>query len=432
MTNSSYVDSYYSSTLNSELELPALSGEHECDVCVVGAGFTGLSTSIHLAKKGYKVILLEGDKVGWGASGRNGGQAIIGYNNGIGMMEQRFGIGDTRKYLDFVLEGCQIIRDFAEEFDIECDLRAGHAGLATCDRQLQAMEHEQQVWARCGHDDITVKAGLDAVREMVGSDNYIGTYYDPNGAHLHPLNLARGEARALLSLGGEVFENSRVRKIDKTMNPKVYTDQGVVNARQVVLSGNAYMGNLVPEMEAKLVPVSSFIVTTEPLPESLARDVIRKNYGFCDWNYVLDYYRLTADRRLLFGGESFYGGKEPRNVAERLRSNIIKVFPQLKNVKVEFNWGGNFALTYSRMPDVGRLKNSNVFYAHGYSGTGVTTTHIMGRLLAEAVAGTAERFDVFEKVPQIPMPGGRLLKVPAVIMGSWYYLMRDKLGASRK
>ncbi|GGK58643.1 NAD(P)/FAD-dependent oxidoreductase [Amphritea balenae] len=432
MSNPSYVDSYYTSTLNSEFDLPQLVGEQECDVCVVGAGFTGLSTAIHLLKRGYKVILLEGDKVGWGASGRNGGQAIIGYNNGIGMMEQRFGLEDTRHYLNFVLEGCQIIRDHIAEFDIQCDLKEGHAGLATSERQLKAMEHEQEVWARCGHDDISVNRGLGAVHEMVGSNNYLGTYYDPNGAHLHPLNLARGEARGLLQLGGKIFENSRVTRIDKSMTPKVHTEKGVVSAKYVVLSGNAYMGGLVPEMESKLVPVSSFIVTTEQLPEAVAKDIIRKDYGYCDWNYILDYYRLTADRRLLFGGKSFYGGKEPANIAGRLRDNMVKVFPQLKNTRIEYSWGGNFAITYSRMPDVGRLKNSNVFYAHGYSGTGVTTTHIMGRLLSEAVAGSAERFDVFEKIPQIPMPGGKLLKVPAVIMGSWYYQMRDKLGASRK
>lgn len=432
MSVSSYVSSYYSSTLNLDADYPVLTGEHECDVCIVGAGFTGLSSAIHLAKRGYKVILLEGDKVGWGASGRNGGQAIIGYNNGIGMLEQRFGLDDTRQYLNFALEGCQIIKDLVNEFSIDCDLKPGHAGLATSTRQLDAMRHEQEVWARCGHDDITVEAGLDAVHTMVGSDNYLGTYYDPNGAHLHPLNLARGEAKALTSLGGQIFENSRVMNIDKTITPKIYTENGVVKAKQVILSGNAYMGNLVPEMEAKLVPVSSFIVTTEQLPETLVKDIIRKDYGFCDWNYVLDYYRLTADNRLLFGGESFYGGKEPGDIKQRLQNNMLKVFPQLKNVKIEHSWGGNFAITYSRMPDVGRLKNTNIFYAHGYSGTGVTTTHIMGRLLAEAVAGTAERFDVFEQVPQVPMPGGKLLKVPAVIMGSWYYLMRDKLGASRK
>ncbi|WP_286239871.1 NAD(P)/FAD-dependent oxidoreductase [Neptuniibacter halophilus] len=432
MANASYVNSYYANSLNSELSLPTLQGEHQCDVCVVGAGFTGLSSAIHLAKRGYKVILLEGERVGWGASGRNGGQAIIGYNNGIGMLEQRFGLEDTRKYLEFVLEGCQIIRQFVEDYQIECDLKEGHAGLATCDRQLQAMEHEREVWARCGHDDIKVNAGHAAVQQMVGSENYVGTYYDPNGAHLHPLNLARGEARALLGLGGEIFENSRVTKIDKTMTPTVYTELGRVKAKQVVLAGNAYLGNLVPEMEARLVPVSSFIVTTEPLPDALAKEIIRKDYGFCDWNYVLDYYRLTGDQRLLFGGESFYGGKEPRNVSQRLRQNMLKVFPQLQDVKVDYSWGGNFAITYSRMPDVGRLPGSSVFYAHGYSGTGVTTTHIMGRLLAEAVAGSAERFDVFANVKQMPMPGGRLLKVPAVIMGSWYYLLRDKLGASRK
>ena len=432
MSAASYVNSYYANTLNLELDFPVLTGEHECDICVVGGGFTGLSSAIHLVKKGYKVILLEGDKVGWGASGRNGGQAIIGYNNGIGMLEQRFGLDDTREYLEFVLEGCQIIQEFVDEFAIECDFKPGHAGLATCQRQLDSMYHEQDVWARCGHDDLTIKAGLDAVHQMVGSDNYMGTYYDPNGAHLHPLNLSRGEAKGLISLGGQIFEQSRVTRIDKTMTPKVYTENGVVSAKQVVLAGNAYLGNLVPEMEAKLVPVSSFIVTTEPLPEHVARDIIRQDYGYCDWNYVLDYYRLTADNRLLFGGESFYGGKEPKDIANRLRDNMVKVFPQLKNTRIDFSWGGNFAITYSRMPDVGRLKNSNVFYAHGYSGTGITTTHIMGRLLSEVVSGYAERFDVFEQVPQIPMPGGKLLKVPAVIMGSWYYLLRDKLGASRK
>jgi len=432
MTSNQHVNSYYAATRNRETRYPVLKGRVDCDVCVVGGGFTGLSTAIHLTKRGYKVVLLEGSKIGWGASGRNGGQAIIGYNTGIGALEKRFGQDAAKSYLDMALEGCDIIREHIAEFDIDCDFKPGHAGLATDHKQLRAMEAERSVWARCGHDDLVMYPDHESTKTMVDSENYVGGFYDPNGGHLHPLNLAIGEARGLESLGAAIYEDSRVTRIDTTMNPTVYTDSGEVAAKYVVLCGNAYMGNLIPKLDAKLIPVSTFVITTESLGEQRAQELLKKDYGYTDWRYVLDYFRLTADNRLLFGGKSKYGGAEPKNYPEEMRKDMLKVFPQLADVKIDYAWGGNFAITYSRMPDVGRLPNSNVFYAHGYSGHGVTTTHVMGRLMAETLSGTAERFDMFSRVRQIPFPGGKYFKVPAVVAGSWYYLLRDALGASRK
>ncbi len=429
MALAQHVNSYYAHSANTHEDYPRLKGDHQCDICVVGGGFSGLSAALHLIKQGFSVTILEGAKIGWGASGRNGGQAIIGYNKGIGALEEKYGLDAAKDYLNLALEGCDVIREHIEEFDINCDFKPGHVGLATNSLQLNAMQHEKDVWARCGHDDLKM---IKDPKSVVASDNYMGGFYDPNGGHLHPLNLALGEAAAFTKLGGTIFENSSMVKVDSTNNPVVYTELGKVNAKYVILTGNAYMGDQVPSLEAKRIPVSSFIITTEPLGEKRAREIMRQDVGVTDWRYVLDYYRLTADNRLLFGGKSYYGGKEPNGVERDLYKDMLKVFPQLKGVNVDYSWGGNFAITYSRMPDVGRLENSNVFYAQGYSGHGVTTTHIMGRLLAEAVCGTAERFDVFSRVKQIPFPGGKYVKVPAVVAGSWYYHLRDAIGGSKK
>lgn len=427
-----HIDSYYADSRNDLSERPSLNADIEADVCIVGGGFTGLSAAIHLRKQGLNVVVLEASRIAWGASGRNGGQAIIGYNTGIGALEQRFGLDAAKHYLGMALEGCDIIKQHMAEFDIDCDFKAGHVGLATDYKQLRAMEAEQKVWARCGHDDLEIYPDQLATMELVDSDNYVGGFYDPNGGHLHPLNLALGEARGLESLGGVIYENSRVIDIEKSPTPVVKTNTGSVKAKQVLLAGNAYMGKLVPSIEAKLIPVSSFIIATEPLGEARAKSLLKKDFGFTDWRYVLDYYRLTSDNRLLFGGKSNYGGAEPSNYPEQMRRDMLKVFPQLDDVKIDYSWGGNFAITYSRMPDVGNLPNSQIFYAHGYSGHGVTTTHIMGRLMAEAMLGDERRLEYFSRIKQIPFPGGKLFKVPAVIAGSWYYRLKDAFGQSRK
>ncbi len=437
MPVAAHTDSYYAATIdraNAETSVvfPTLRGRVDCDVCVVGGGYTGLSAAIHLTKRGYNVVLLEAARVGWGASGRNGGQAIIGYNAGIGALEQRFGLETAKQFLNMALEGRDIIREHITEFGIQCDFKLGHAGLATDIRQLRAMEREKSVWARCGRDNLILLPESTGVRELVASHNYIGAYIDPDSAHLHPLNLAIGEARGLQQLGGSIYENSPVIRLESSGEPRLYTPAGEVVAKYAVLAGNAYLGNLVPRLQTRVIPVSTFIIATQPLGKERAQAVIRKDYGFTDWRYILDYYRLTSDRRLLFGGRSYYGGKQPRNLAASMHRDMLKVFPQLHDSKVEYAWGGNFALTYSRLPDAGRLPGSNVFYAQGYSGHGITTTHIMGRLLAEVISGTAERFEVFSRIRQVPFPGGKYLRIPAVAVAGWYYQLRDILGASRK
>lgn len=421
-----HAPSYYAATANDDTLRPPLHGEVEADICVIGAGFTGISAALELAERGFSVVVLEAVRVGFGASGRNGGQIVNGYSRDLQVIERRYGSARATQLGAMSLEGGNIIRERVAKYAIACDLRPGNFLAAFTDKQLREMEETRRVWETHGHAGLEMvdRAGLAAI---VASDRYVGGMLDRLGGHIHPLNLVLGEARALEALGGRIYEQSPAIGVDTGPSPTVRTQAGAVRARYVLVCGNAYLGRLLPEISGKIMPVSSQIIATAPLAPALAEALLPANYCVEDANYVLDYFRRTADNRLLYGGGVGYGGSNPRDIEAAIRPNLLKTFPQLQDVEVEFAWTGNFALTLTRIPHVGRL-SPTVYFSHGDSGHGVTTTHLLGRILGEAVAGHAERFDVWASLPYYPFPGGHAFSVPLTIIGSWWYRMRDRLG----
>ncbi len=426
MTQHSPVPSYYAASANPSPQRPALRGQCEADVCVVGAGYTGLSTALFLAEAGFKVVVLEAATVGWGASGRNGGQIVNSFSRDLDSIERQTTPDHLRLLADMAFEGSQIIRQRVRDYAIQCDLKEGGIFAALNPRQLKHLEAQQGLWRRFGYDQLEL---LDrgAIRARVGTDRYVGGAIDHTGGHIHPLNLALGEAAAVEARGGVIHEHSEVIQIIPGQAATMKTRDGEVKAPFVVLAGNAYLGGLVPELGAKSMPCGSQIIATEPLDEATAKRLLPEDNCVEDGNYLLDYYRLSGDKRLIYGGGVVYGARDPDNVERLIRPNMIKTFPELASVRVDYAWTGNFLLTLSRLPQLGCLQN-NVFYSQGCSGHGVTFTHVAGKALALAIQGQAERFDAFASLPHYPFPGGRALRVPLTAIGAWYYSMRDRLG----
>jgi len=426
MTQYPKVPSYYAASANPAPRRPALKGQCEADVCVVGAGYTGLSTALFLAEAGFRVVLLEAVTVGWGASGRNGGQIVNSFSRDLDTIERQTTPDHARLLADMAFEGSQIIRQRVRKYAIKCDLKEGGIFAALNARQLGHLENQQNLWRRFGYDKLEL-LDRQAIQARVGTDRYVGGAIDHTGGHLHPLNLALGEAAALESRGGVIHQYSEVTQIIPGQPAIVKTKEGEVRAQFVVLAGNAYLGGLVPELGAKSMPCGSQIIATEPLDEATAKRLLPEDNCVEDCNYLLDYFRLSGDRRLIYGGGVTYGARDPANIERLIRPHMLKTFPELAGVEIDYAWTGNFLLTLSRLPQMGRLQD-NVYYSQGCSGHGVTFTHVAGKALAMAIQGQAERFDAFASLPHYPFPGGRTFRVPLTAMGAWYYALRDRLG----
>ncbi|QTP59745.1 FAD-binding oxidoreductase [Billgrantia antri] len=424
--NAEHVASYYAATANPAPERPALVGDIECEVCVVGAGFTGISAALHLAEQGLEVVVLEAARVGFGASGRNGGQIVNSYSRDMDVIEARYGADTARALGDMAFEGNRIIRDRIAGYEIACDLKQGNLFAACNRKQLEGLREHKALWERYGNRQLELLEG-EAYRREIGSERYVGALVDHSGGHLHPLNLVLGEAAAFESLGGKIHEQTPVLEVRHGESVTLRTPSGSVTARRVVMAGNAYLQGILPELEGKSMPCGTQIITTEPLPEALRRELIPHDMAVEDCNYLLDYYRFTADGRLLYGGGVNYGGQDPADIAAVIRPKMLKTFPQLADARIDFAWSGNFLMTLNRLPQFGRL-NDNVYYAQGYSGHGVTCSHLAGKLVAEVMRGEGERFEAFAGLPHLPFPGGRLLRVPLSALGAWYYATRDRLG----
>ncbi|WP_152205536.1 NAD(P)/FAD-dependent oxidoreductase [Marinobacter changyiensis] len=426
MTQTAPVPSFYAASANTAPERPALQGPAEADVCVIGAGFTGLSTALFLAEGGFRVIVLEAVTVGWGASGRNGGQIVNSYSRDLDAIEKQTSPGHLKLLADMAFEGGQIIRQRVAQYGIKCDLKDGGIFAAITPGQQGHLASQEKLWRRFGYDQLEL---LDkaAIRQRIGTDRYVGGALDHTGGHIHPLNLALGEAAAFESLGGVIHEHSQVVAVNPGEPAEVVTDHGRVRARFVVVAGNAYLGGLIPQLGAKSMPCGSQIIATEPLDAELAKRLLPEDDCVEDCNYLLDYYRLSGDKRLIYGGGVVYGARDPDNIERLIRPNMLKTFPELAAVKIDYSWTGNFLLTLSRLPQLGRLDN-NIFYSQGCSGHGVTFTHVAGKSLALAIQGQTDRFDAFASLPHYPFPGGRLFRVPFTALGAWYYGLRDRLG----
>ncbi len=422
--------SYYAASARDASPYPRLDSELTADVCVVGGGLTGVNTALELAERGLSVALLEGRRIGWGASGRNGGQLIRGIGHDVSGFARHVGQDGVAYLKQAGIESVALVARRIAQYDIACDLRWGFCELANSPAQFDAMRHEQEELAALGYRHETRLVSPERLHEVVASELYAGGLVDMGSGHLHPLDLVQGEARVAQGLGVRIFEQSPVLRIEHGACVTLHTARGKVRAQSLVLGCNAHLDELEPRLSGKVLPAGSYVVATEPLPESLASALIPQNMALCDQKVGLDYYRLTADRRLLFGGACHYSGRDPKDIGAYMRPKVLKVFPQLADVRIDYQWGGLIGITANRFPQVGRLhQHPNVYYAQGYSGHGLNVTHWTAKLLAEAIAvGQSQGLDVFSAVPHLTFPGGRALRSPLLALGMLWYRMKEALG----
>ncbi|MCY1222902.1 Gamma-glutamylputrescine oxidoreductase [compost metagenome] len=375
-------------------------------------------------------MLLEARRIGWGASGRNGGQLIRGIGHDVSGFARHVGEEGVRYLQRAGIDSVALVAERIRDLSIDCDLRWGFCELANTPAQFAAMAEEQEELNALGYPHRTRLVGPDQIHEVVASDCYAGGLVDMGSGHLHPLDLVKGEARAATAFGAQIFEQSPVLRIEHGKTAIIHCAQGRVLADNLVLGCNAHLEDLEPGLTGKVLPAGSYVVATEPLPEELAAQLIPQNMALCDQKVGLDYYRLTADRRLLFGGACHYSGRDPKDIGAYMRPKVLKVFPQLAQVRIDYQWGGMIGITANRFPQVGRLKaHPNVFFAQGYSGHGLNVTHWSARLLAEAIhAGQSTGLDLFSAVPHLTFPGGKLLRSPLLALGMAWYRVRELLG----
>ena len=423
--SSSYPASYYAATARAYPPCPTLEGEQKADVCVIGGGFSGISAALFLAERGFSVALLEAERLGFGASGRNGGQIGSGLRKGIKEVERDAGRENARVLWDMCEEAKAIIAEHIERFAIDCDFKPGNLLAVTRERFLPGLaaeaEHLERHYGYSGYQMLS----RQQVQEVVATEAYCGGRMDSGGGHLHPLNYLLGVAAAARSLGVMIFENSKALGVRWSDQVAVRTAGGQIRARHVLLCGNAYLGGLVPEIGGKIMPIINHVLATEPLGEDRAGALISNDCCVHSTKFVVDYFRLSADRRLLFGGGETYSDHELPDIKGFVRRYMLEVFPQLENVAIDYAWSGRLAITMNRLPHFGRI-GRNGYYVQGFSGHGVALTQLAGRLMAEAVAGDAARFDVFARLKHQSFPGGTLLRKPLLVLGMLYYSLRDR------
>ena len=419
-----HTGSYYAASTNDVTDFAQLSASVNADVCVIGAGFTGVSTALHLAELGYNVHVVEANKVGWGASGRNGGQ-MIGGIAGENAILKHHGPGIAGLLWDMRWAGNEIIRKRVSQYDIQCDLKSGYLDVAIKERHLREFGEEYESLERNNFPHEYKILSKAETRDLIGTDVYIGALRNAGNGHLHPLNLCIGEARAAVSQGATIYEQSEVRSIEQGGKPTVVTENGAVTADFVVLAGNAYQF-VNKKLRSQLFPVNSFIIATEPLSNEQVAEINPEDLAVCDPNFVLEYFRLSADKRLLFGGRCNYFGADPEVIKKNLKPRMCRIYPQLRSTNIDYAWGGMIGVTLSRVPQMGRIA-PNIFYSQGYSGHGVNVTHLAGQILADAIAGTFERFDVFEKIKPVKVPGSGVFSKQMVALGMVYYRLKDLL-----
>jgi len=421
-----YPASYYAATAHDLERFPSLKGDETCDICVIGGGYTGLSTALYLTEAGYDVILLEAQRVGFGASGRNGGQVGSGQRVQQGDLEQMVGKTHARQLWEMGEESKAIVQELIAKHNIECGYKPGimHTELKPKDLH-HTIDYVEKLQGEYGYDKIEF-FDAEAVSAALGTKAYCGGSMDWGAGHLHPLNFTLGIARACKKAGVRIFEQSRVEHIARGEPASISTDEGTITARFVALGANGYLGKLEPEVARRVMPVNNFIVATEPLGEAVAKSLIRDDVAVADSKFVVNYFRLSQNHRLLFGGGESYGYRFPNNLVEKAQRPMLEIYPQLKDTKIDFAWGGTLAITMNRMPDFAQL-SANIFSASGYSGHGVAMACLAGKLMAEAIAGTAERFDIMANVPGSKFPGGTLMRLPLLALAMSWFSLRDRL-----
>lgn len=421
-----HVDSWYAASAAPAPERAPLDGDIETDVCVIGGGFTGVAAALSLAERGREVVLIEARRIGWGASGRNGGQVLPGWS-GEGEMMKQLGPEAEAFLRRTRYRGHEIIEERIEKYQIACDYVRGAATVALNQRQMKSLIEE--------HDDAKANGGADhlelvdaaGLRPHVATDAYRGGLIDRRAAHCHPLNLCIGEARAAESLGVRIFEGTAAKAISHLATPVVETDRGKIRAKSIILAGNAYHHLEARRLAGYMLSAQTFMIATEPLGSARAVEILPDNLAICDANWVLDYFRRSSDDRILFGGRCTYSNREIIDIEGSLLPRLKRILPQLADIRVDYAWGGAIGIPLNRVPLIGRA-GQNVFYVQGYSGHGVNCAHIAGEILAGAVGAEADGVDLFEAVRHFRIPAAKLVGNPMLALGMTWFRMRDALG----
>jgi gamma-glutamylputrescine oxidase len=422
-------NSWYEASVTRAPALPPLAGHVVADVCVIGGGYAGLSAALELAERGYSVALLEAQRLGWGASGRNGGQVLAGFgSSGECAIERQLPKEDARRAWDASVLGVDLVRERIARYGIDCEYQGGALNLAVKPSKMRALDE----WARHVVEAYNYPLRWIKPDEMPGwiaSRRYFAGIVDHRSGHLHPLKYCLGLAKAAGKAGVALYEDSPVFRLERGAQPIAKTAQGQVSARFMVLAGNVYLaeyGDLAPKLSARIMPVGTYIVATEPMGQARAEALLPQRTAVSDTNFALDYFRLGADTRLLFGGGDSYSGATPGNLVERIRKRMLAVFPQLSDLDIEYSWGGFVDISMNRAPDLGRL-DPNIYFLQGFSGHGLAFAGMAGLLAAQAIAGQAEKFDVFARIKHRKFPGGALMRTPALVLGMLYFQLRDFL-----
>jgi glycine/D-amino acid oxidase-like deaminating enzyme len=421
--NAHHTCSYYASTCTAQ-ERPAQTEDIDTEVLIIGAGFSGLHTALRLALEGKRVTVIESSRVAWAASGRNGGMAILGWSCDMDPLEKALGRDDARALWKLMRWAAAEVRELPQRHGFDCDYREGHLWTSVLPRRVGLLrewqEHASKKW---GYENLQFVEKQD-LPNWVASERYQAGLFDPEAGHLNPLKLALGLAQAIEKAGGVILEQTRALKYQEVGNRvEVTTEHGKIDCDVLVLACNAYIDELAPALSRKVLPVGSFVVTTEVLEPELARALIPSNACVTDNQFVLDYFRLTPDNRLLFGGGCTYLGGMPANIGKAMRANVSRVFPRLKDIRFEFAWGGHIDITMNRAPDIGN--RGNVYWMQGYSGHGVLPTCVAGRVVADAIAGRRDHLNLFMKLQHTEFPGGQLLSPWLEAAGKFWFRLRD-------
>ena len=420
MQGEEHTNSYYAATRSDHTSYPVLEGEQEAEICIVGGGFTGIACALTLSERGHSVAVVEQNRVGWGASGRNGGQLIAGVG-GSRHLAKHLG---WDKVWSLNYRGNEIITERVEKYAIDCGLKSGFIEVALKSSHLKDLAEDYQDHVDQGLGEYLRMVDRDELHELLGTHAYIGGMINQFNGHLHPLNLCAGEARVAADLGSSIFEHSQVQRIVKGPRVRVETPRGAVSAEKVLIAGNAYHKLEQAKLSGLVFPAGSFIIATEPLSQSMVRKINPQDLAVCDMNHVVDYYRLSADKRMLFGGRCNYSGKVPQSIKQAMLPRMHRVYPELEGVRIEYEWGGNIGIVVRRVPLLGRLAD-NVFYAMGYSGHGVAPTHIAAEVMANAMEGDTKVLEAYEKIKHWRIPGGRWFGNQIVALGMLYYRALD-------
>lgn len=420
------VSTYYADSADKQLAYPALLGDQRADICIIGAGYTGLSSALHLAERGYSVVVIEAETVGFGASGRNGGHVGIGQRKDQYYLEKQFGNEIARGLWDMGLEALDTVKQLIEKHRIDCDLKQGIVHLAHRRKYCSEFEAEVEHLRDNYQFDQMEYIDADTLPGFLDSQAYYGAQWDKASMHLHPLKYAQGLAKAATKAGVSIFEHSKVLSYSQDNSVVVHTATGTVTASELVLACNGYIDKLEPKINGYIMPINNFVIATEPLPDELAQAVSAKDTAMQDSRFVINYWKLSADKRLIFGGGENYRRGFPADIKGFVRKYMLQVYPQLHDVKIDYGWGGTLAITLNRLPHFGRLGN-NIWHMQGYSGHGVPTATFAGKLIAEAISGKLERFDLISNLPTRKFPGGTLLRWPGMVAGMLYFALRDRI-----